>query len=129
MILDFKGLQLNDVSPIYQQIIKYVKINIVLGNVTNEDELPSRRLLSAILGVNPNTVQKAYRIMEEEGYVESYAGSKSILKLQDSLVVKIQKELLKMEAGQYIAEMKRLKLNKKQAKDLLDYYWGDNNGE
>lgn len=129
MILDFKGLQLNDVSPIYQQIIKYVKINIVLGNVTNEDELPSRRLLSAILGVNPNTVQKAYRIMEEEGYVESYAGSKSILKLQDSLVVKIQKELLRMEAEQYIAEMKRLKLNKKQAKDLLDYYWGDNDGE
>lgn len=129
MILDFKGLQLNDVSPIYQQIIKYVKINIVLGNVTNEDELPSRRLLSAILGVNPNTVQKAYRMMEEEGYVESYAGSKSLLKLQDSLVVTIQKELLKMEAERYISEMKHLKLNKEQAKDLLDYYWGDNDGE
>src|SRR5699024_2621603 len=46
--------------PIYAQIIRYVKGAVAAGAVADGEELPSRRILSALLGVNPNTIQKAY---------------------------------------------------------------------
>ena len=55
--------------PIYLQIVRHIKRGIVSGTVANGDEVPSRRQLSALLGVNPNTIARAYTLLEEEGYV------------------------------------------------------------
>ena len=44
------------------------------GIICDGDELPSRRVLSALLGVNPNTVQKAYRELERQGYIYTTTG-------------------------------------------------------
>ena len=51
--------------PIYLQIVGYIKRGIVAGTIGNGAEMPSRRMLSALLGVNPNTVQKSYAMLEE----------------------------------------------------------------
>lgn len=63
--------------PIYLQIILYIKRGIIAGTIVDGDELPSRRMLSAVLGVNPNTVQKAYKMLEDEGLIRSHSGAKS----------------------------------------------------
>ena len=76
-MLTFDALSLEDGSPIYLQILRYVKQGIAGGTIAHGEELPSRRVVSALLGVNPNTVQKAYRLLEEEGLVESHTGAKS----------------------------------------------------
>lgn len=60
-MLSFSHLSLADGVPIYQQILRYVKLGIAGGTIAHGEELPSRRVVSALLGVNPNTVQKAYR--------------------------------------------------------------------
>ena len=65
-MISFECFPLEEGIPIYLQIIRHVKRGIVAGIVRDGDELPSRRVLSARLGVNPNTVQKAYRLLEEE---------------------------------------------------------------
>ena len=57
--------------PIYVQIVLYLKRAIVGGIVQDGDELPSRRVLSARLGVNPNTVARAYYELEDEGVIRS----------------------------------------------------------
>ena len=69
--------------PIYAQIIRYVKGAVAAGVVADGEELPSRRVLSALLGVNPNTIQKAYRLLEEEGLIRSHPGAKSVFCRQD----------------------------------------------
>lgn len=66
-MLSFSGFRLEDGSPIYQQIIRYLEQGIAAGTIRDGDGLPSRRVLSAQLGVNPNTVQKACRMLEEAG--------------------------------------------------------------
>ena len=66
-MIDFGAFRAEDGTPIYLQIIKYLKQGVVSGAVADGDELPSRRVLSALLGLNPNTVQKACRMLEEEG--------------------------------------------------------------
>ena len=65
-MISFEDFLMLDTSPIYVQILLYIKRGVVAGTIMDGDELPSRRMLSARLGVNPNTVQKAYRMLEED---------------------------------------------------------------
>ena len=68
-MISFEAFRQTDGTPIYLQIIRYIQQGLAAGTIQDGDELPSRRVVSALLAVNPNTVQKAYRMMEEEGLV------------------------------------------------------------
>lgn len=59
---------------IYEQVIDNVKELIVTGVLPAESKLPSVRELSKTLTVNPNTVQKAYRELEHQGYIYTVTG-------------------------------------------------------
>ena len=67
-------LDLKSRESIYEQIISQMKELIVTGVLKEGEKLPSVRELSRILTVNPNTVQKAYRELERQGYVYTVAG-------------------------------------------------------
>ena len=68
-MVDFEKIKMDGSGPIYMQLIAFVKQGLASGEVKFGDEMPSRRVLSALLGINPNTVQKAYALMEAEGGV------------------------------------------------------------
>ena len=123
MVVDFSELKLNEESPIYMQIVRFIKIKMVNRQVRDGDELPSRRVLSAMLEVNPNTIQKAYRLMEEEELLVSFAGSKSLLQFDESLVDKYRRELLVVEAEKYIEEVKKMGLTEVEAVELIKTNW------
>lgn len=123
MVLDFTDLTLDDSSPIYLQIIRHIKIKIAAGQVTDGDEMPSRRLLSATLNVNPNTIQKAYKQIEQEGLLVSYAGSKSVLHFDGATVQTIRHELIASEATHFIASLKQIGMSKEEASTLLTTMW------
>jgi len=123
MLVDFSTLKLNDMTPIYQQIIKFVKIKIALGEVEAGAELPSRRMLSVILNVNPNTIQKCCRIMEDEGFLLSQTGAKSVLYFDSEVAEQMKKTLYIEETVHFIDEMKRLKLQKNQVVEILNLHW------
>lgn len=123
MILDFGGLRLVDGVPIYLQIIRYVKANIISGRTVNGDEMPSRRVLSALLGVNPNTIQKACRQLEEEGLIVSYAGAKSLISVDERKKQEILKEMGEEEAKNFIRLMKAMGLSLEDAVKLLNGLW------
>ena len=78
-MIDFAGFVQTEGQPIYLQIMRYIKQGLAAGTIADGEELSSRRALSAFLTVNPNTVQKAYRLLEEEGLVQSHAGAKSFV--------------------------------------------------
>ena len=78
-MLTFDQLTLEEGSPIYLQLVRYVRQQIAGGRIAHGAELPSRRVLSALLGVNPNTVQKAYRMLEHSGVIETVPGKGSFL--------------------------------------------------
>jgi GntR family transcriptional regulator len=114
---------MNDLSPIYNQIVKFVKIRLLRQETESGEELPSRRILSATLGVNPNTIQKAYRIMEEEGFIVTFLGSKSILQYDDSVVKRIRNELIQMEVSTFISEVKKMGFDSDTTCKLIKDYW------
>ena len=73
-MIRFEEMKLDENSPIYMQIIDFIRGGLAAGTIVYGDELPSRRVLSAILGINPNTVAKAYQELELQGYVYTVAG-------------------------------------------------------
>ena len=109
--------------PIYLQIILFVKRGIIAGVIADGDELPSRRVLSALLGVNPNTVQKAYRMLEEEGLIQSHSGAKSYVVLNSAVKERIRSELLESDAKSVIHSLRQMGLAKEDAVALIEKYW------
>ena len=73
-MVSFEAFRAVDGTPVYLQIINFIKRGAIAGTIRDGDELPSRRVLSALLGINPNTVQKAYRELERQGYVYTTSG-------------------------------------------------------
>lgn len=122
-MVSFENFTIEDGSPIYLQIILYIKRCIIGGTITDGDELPSRRVLSALLGVNPNTIQKAYKILEEEGLIQSHSGAKSYVIADSSAVARIRAELLESDALNIINAMKQMGLGKDDAMALIEKYW------
>ena len=54
-------------TPIYEQVVAQLEMHIQLGSFSQDQALPSVRSLSLELGVNPNTLQKAYAELERRG--------------------------------------------------------------
>ena len=67
-------LDLKSRKSIYEQIVDNVKELIMTGMLNTEEKLPSVRELSKTLTVNPNTIQKAYRELEYQGYLYTVSG-------------------------------------------------------
>lgn len=124
-MISFDSFLMEDGIPIYLQIIAYLKRGMVAGSVRDGDELPSRRLLSARLGVNPNTVQKAYHLLEAEGLIVSQTGAKSCVVLPPAALDRVRQELLEGDIRSVISAMAQMGLSKAEALRLLEKYWPD----
>ena len=64
---------------IYEQILRNIEKLIVSGALLKNEKLPSVRSLANDLAVNPNTIQKAYALLEERGIIYSQAGRGSFV--------------------------------------------------
>lgn len=122
-MVSFSGFEMVDGVPIYTQIILYIKRGAVAGTIADGDELPSRRALSALLGVNPNTIQKAYRLLEEEGLVQSHSGAKSYMVLTPDSLARIRRELMTGDVQTVISAMEQMGVTKEEFLALIETLW------
>ena len=98
----------NDKSPIYLQIIDYIKMDIVTGKLQGNDKLPSVREMSATLKVNPNTLQRAYQELERMNIVYTQRGMGTFVKEDDSMVENLKGEMAKEIIDSFMLRMKSL---------------------
>lgn len=124
-MISFENMIIEDGTPIYQQILRHIKRGIVSGSITNNDELPSRRVLSALLGINPNTIQKAYKLLEDENLIESHSGAKSYMKLDENKIKMVKGELIANDITNTVTALKQMGLSKEETIDLLEKYWNE----
>ena len=122
-MISFEQFLMEDGVPIYLQILLFIKRGAIAGTIRDGDELPSRRMLSALLSVNPNTVQKAYRMLEDEGLIQSHSGAKSYMVLDEEKLELIREELLENDATSIVRAMKQMGLSKKEAIALIEKFW------
>lgn len=89
-------IQLNyrDSKPIYEQIKDGLRKLVISSSLTANEKLPSVRELASTLAINPNTIQKAYRDLEGEGYIYTVAGKGTFVAEQQEIFNVRQQELL-----------------------------------
>ena len=122
-MISFAQFAMEDGVPIYLQITGFIKRGIVAGTIHDGDEVPSRRMLSALLGVNPNTVQKSYAILEEEGLLHSRTGAKSCVRVTEEAVLRLRQELLSAGVKAMVASMKQMGMSLSQAQQTIGELW------
>ena len=122
-MISFESFFLEDNVPIYLQIVGYIKRGIVAGTIPDGAEMPSRRMLSALLGVNPNTVQKSYAMLEEEGLIHSRSGAKSCVAADDAAIRRLRGELLGQNLKTIIDAMKQMGMTLEDAQAALADHW------
>ena len=71
--------------PIYEQIVDNIQMLIVKGIFEERTQLPSVQSMAAELSINPNTIQKAYAILEKDGYIYSVRGKGMFVSASASL--------------------------------------------
>lgn len=73
------SINYRDSRPVYEQIVDGFKKLIVTGLIKKDEKMPSVRELAAQYAINPNTIQRAYRDLENEGYIYSVPGRGSFV--------------------------------------------------
>ena len=124
-MIAFEQFHMEDGTPIYLQIVSFVQRGIVAGTIADGDEMPSRRVLSALIGVNPNTIQKAYRMLEEDGIIESRSGAKSYVTITESSIKRIRSALLSKDTQNLIKSMKQMGISMDEAIALVSKAWNE----
>ena len=67
-------LDLHDPRPIYEQVVDQLEMLIARNILQADEQLPSVRQLAMELSLNPNTIQRAYAQLEQEGYLYTVTG-------------------------------------------------------
>lgn len=105
-------IDFNAAYPIYEQVIEEIKKELVRGDLRAGDKLPSQRKLAKEIDVNPNTVQRAYREMEQRGLVETKRGRGTFIKDDEKVMIEIKKDMAESAVKEFIDEMISLGFNR-----------------
>ena len=127
-MVSFEAFRTVDGAPVYLQIINFIKRGAIAGTIRDGDELPSRRVLSALLGINPNTVQKAFHMLEEEHLMESRTGAKSCMTLPPDTLDALRREVLSDELRAMARTLRQLGISQEEALRLIEQAWKEEEG-
>ena len=99
-------IQLNyrDAKPIYEQIKDGLRKLVITNSLIANEKLPSVREMASKLAINPNTIQKAYRELEAEGYVYTVSG-KGTFVAERKEVLGVRNEELMKEFDEVVTEL------------------------
>jgi GntR family transcriptional regulator len=102
-------ISLQDGVPIYRQIVNQVKYLIAAGKLRTDEELPAIRVLAERLSVTPNTVVKAYGVLQTEGLVYKRQGAGTfVAETKSPLARKEQKRILTQRTDALLADASQL---------------------
>ena len=113
IVLDYR-----DSRPLYQQVKDSLRRMMLTGLLEPDEKLPSVRSLATQLAINPNTIQRAYRELEADGYILSVAGKGSFVAQVDQLAEQQKKQAV--DAFRAAAQkLRQLGLTRAQLAQLL----------
>lgn len=112
-------LDLRSRLPLFEQIIEKFK-ELIIGEVLKPNEqLPPVRTISKEISVNPNTIQKAYKELEVQGYIYSIKGKGSFVTPSFKINNKEKVNLVKKEIAKILSEAMYLGVTKDEIIEIL----------
>ena len=116
-------------KPYYEQLILSVKADIFYGILRPGDRLPSVRELAKELLMNPNTVSKAYKLLENEQVLVTIQGKGTFVKADGNLPRdELRISQLKEQLSELVVEAAHLQVSQGELVQWLDEYYGQLGG-
>ncbi|KAB3530051.1 GntR family transcriptional regulator [Alkaliphilus serpentinus] len=112
-------LDLRSRLPIYEQLIEKMKQLIISEVLKPDEQLPSVRALAQQLTINPNTIQKAYRELEREGFIYTIQGKGNFVASIIQSKHQEKKETLKKELMKILSEAMYLGMSREEILQLI----------
>ncbi len=106
---------------IYDQIVRYIKFAVADGALRPGELIPSVRALARELAINPNTIARAYRRLQDDKVLETVRGTG--LEVASGAAVRCREErhkLIRDRLRQVLAEAKRSALDPKELRDIVE---------
>ena len=113
-------------SPIYIQIAKHIKMKIISQEIKSGDQLPTVRELAEEAGVNPNTMQRAFSELEQEGVVFSKRTSGRFVTEDEKLIKQKRHELATEELQSFVQNMHHIGFDTSDIIAVLESYVKEN---
>ncbi len=123
------AIQFNNRDPVYVQVVHYFKMRIARGFLQSGDVIPSRRELANQMKINPNTAQRAYKEMEEEGLIKTEKNQPSQVTHDQAVLAKVRNELIDEAVTQFVDSIKSINVPLEDAKKLIEKRYGEEEGE
>jgi GntR family transcriptional regulator len=115
----------NPAVPIYLQLCERIENQIIRGEIGIGGRLPSVREMAIDSGVNPNTVQRTYRELEDMGIVEKRRGQGTFV-TEDQEVLRQMRDHLKMKSiSRFVREMKDMGCTESEMLEGLRHYFAE----
>ena len=106
---------------VYQQIIDQVKRDIAMGRLKTGQRLPTVRELSAALVINPNTIAKAYRQLEQDGIIVTRAGAGAfVAELSSNLSRTVRRRILHEQLELLVVEAIHMQIDGGTLREWFD---------
>lgn len=112
-------LDFGDRRPLYEQIKDKIKKLIITGVFREDEKIPSVRELASSLAINPNTIQKAYKDLENEGYIYSLKAKGSFVSRRHDTANERDKSALIDTFCSVVRELKFLETDEEVLKDII----------
>ena len=117
IILDYQ-----DRRPIYEQVVEKIQLLIVRGVLAPNSQLPSVRKLATELSINPNTIQRAYAELEQQGFIYPVKGRGNFVSPDAELIQK-QKEYYFKDLKKVVRLCKKLGSSKDELLERAAAYY------
>jgi GntR family transcriptional regulator len=98
----------NNRDPVYVQVVRHFKEQIAIGALQAGQDIPSRRELAMMLKINPNTAQRAYKEMEEQGLIHTVRNFPSQITKDQRILGLVREELLLEAVDSFVHSVRRI---------------------
>ncbi|HPD46312.1 MAG TPA: GntR family transcriptional regulator [Anaerohalosphaeraceae bacterium] len=106
---------------VYQQIIDQVKRDIAMGRLKTGQRLPTVRELSAALVINPNTIAKAYRQLEQDGIIVTRPGAGAfVAELSSNLSRAVRRRILHEQLELLVVEAIHMQIDSETLREWFE---------
>ena len=117
-------MKIDDTSltPIFVQVADWIRLEILNGNIAEEECIPSTNQLSGTYGINPATVRKGFDILTDEGILYKKRGIGMFVKTgaKEKLISKAKAELARKEVTGLVRNARRLGLTKEELISIIE---------
>lgn len=118
-------MQFNTRAPVYMQVVDAFKKKMALGELRAGEEMPSRRELATELKINPNTVQKAFKEMEDQQLITTERNRPSRVTTDEQVLTRIRSELVDEAVAVFVESIQELDVTVEELVTKIKRQYGE----